>query len=82
MKYADGRVFINKGQYFENVTEEVWNYQVGGYQVLNKWLKDRKGRKLKEEERVIYRKIICSLEETREVQGEIEKIFPSVENTQ
>ena len=33
-------------QYFEGVPPEVWNFHVGGYQVAEKWLKDRKGRTL------------------------------------
>ena len=33
------------GQYgFHGVPEEVWDFQIGGYQVCHKWLKDRKGR--------------------------------------
>lgn len=40
------RVYINKDQYFEGVTEYHWKYEFGGYQVLEKWLKDRKGMKL------------------------------------
>ncbi|MEA3351282.1 MAG: type ISP restriction/modification enzyme, partial [Chloroflexota bacterium] len=34
-----GRVYINKEQYFEGITPEVWEFQIGGYQVLHKWLK-------------------------------------------
>ena len=41
-----GRVYINTTQYFDGVPVEVWNFYVGGYQVLHKWLKDRKGREL------------------------------------
>ena len=41
-----GRVWINREQYFEGVEPEVWNFHVGGYQVCQKWLKDRKGRRL------------------------------------
>jgi hypothetical protein len=37
------RVMINDTQYFGNVPEAVWNFKVGGYQVCDKWLKDRKG---------------------------------------
>ena len=33
------RVYINDNQYFTNVEPEIWNYFIGGYQVLNKWLK-------------------------------------------
>ena len=31
-------VYINKTQYFEPVPLELWDYQIGGYQVLAKWL--------------------------------------------
>jgi hypothetical protein len=41
-----GRVYINKDQYFEGISPEVWEFPVGGYQILDKWLKDRKGRNL------------------------------------
>jgi hypothetical protein len=36
------RIYINQGQYFEGIAKEVWEYQIGGYQVCDKWLKDRK----------------------------------------
>lgn len=39
------KVFINKEQYFEGIEKEVWEYQIGGYQVCDKWLKDRKGKR-------------------------------------
>ena len=38
------RIYINKEKYFEGVTPEVWNYHIGSYQILDKYLKDRKGR--------------------------------------
>jgi predicted helicase len=37
---------INSSQYFENVSPEIFNFHIGGYQVLDKYLKDRKGRQL------------------------------------
>jgi hypothetical protein len=40
------RVFINKEQYFEGVSKEVWEYRIGAYQVMEKYLKDRKKQKL------------------------------------
>src|SRR5208283_5338123 len=39
-------VSINKTQFFQPVPEAVWNFHIGGYQVLDKYLKSRKGRKL------------------------------------
>jgi len=35
------RVYVNATQHFAPVPEAVWSYQVGGYQVCEKWLKDR-----------------------------------------
>ena len=36
-------LFINETQYFTNIEHDVYNYFIGSYQVLNKWLKDKKG---------------------------------------
>ncbi len=58
------RVFINKTQYFEDVPPEVWNFHVGGYQVCEKWLKDRKGRALTFDDIQQYQKIVVALAET------------------
>ena len=40
------RLHINKTQYFSPVPAEVWAFHIGGYQVLDKYLKSRKGRTL------------------------------------
>ena len=42
IKYEDGKVYINKEQYFDGVSQEVWDFYVGGYRVADKWLKDRR----------------------------------------
>jgi predicted helicase len=60
----EGRVWINKEQYFENVPPEVWNFHVGGYQVCQKWLKDRKGRTLTYGDLAHYQHIVAALAET------------------
>jgi len=39
-------LYINKDQYFSPVPKGVWEFQIGGYQVLDKYLKSRKGRVL------------------------------------
>ena len=43
---ADQRIHINKTQSFGPVPEKVWRFTIGGYQVLDKYLKSRKGRRL------------------------------------
>ena len=53
------------GQYgFHGVPEEVWDFQVGGYQVCHKWLKDRKGRTLSEGDIAHYQRIVAALSGT------------------
>ena len=73
------RAYINENQYFEGITEEVWQYQIGGYQVSNKWLKDRKKRLLSLNDIKHYCKIVTSLQKTIEVQKAIDDIYPEVE---
>lgn len=41
-----GTLWINKLKRYENVPPEVYNFYIGGYKVLEKYLKDRKGREL------------------------------------
>jgi len=80
VSYKDGKVFVNKDQYFEGVTEEVWQYQVGGFQVCDKWLKDRKGRILSLDDIKHYCKVVAVLQKTIEIQKTIDNIYPGVEN--
>jgi predicted helicase len=75
------RVSINPHQYFEGVPQEVWEYQIGGYQVCQKWLKDRKGRRLSLDEVKHYGKIVTALHKTIALQAEIDTIYPSIEDT-
>ena len=64
VEYKDGKVYINSTQYFGNVPELAWNFFIGGYQPAQKWLKDRKGRKLSLEDINHYQKIIAILLKT------------------
>lgn len=75
----DNRVYINDDQYFERIEKEVWEYQIGGYQVLDKWLKDRKGRKLSLEEIKHYCQITTALKKTMEVQQKIDSLYADIE---
>ncbi|WP_295298135.1 type ISP restriction/modification enzyme [uncultured Brachyspira sp.] len=38
----ENKLFINKSLYFDKVSKEVWLYKIGGYQVLDKYLKSHK----------------------------------------
>mgnify|MGYP001559953298 CR=1 FL=1 len=74
-----GYVHINKTQFFEGVSEEVWGYQIGGYQVCDKWLKDRKGRELSLDEIKTYCRIATSIKKTIEIQRAIDEVYEEVE---
>jgi len=73
------KIYFNQVQYFEGVKKEVWEYQIGGYQVCDKWLKERKGRTLSLEEIRHYCRVITALEKTIEIQDSIDRIYPEVE---
>lgn len=75
------RVFINDTQYFEGVPPQVWEYQIGGYQVCQKWLKDRKDRHLSLDEIKTYCQIVTALAKTIEIQAAVDELYPMVEET-
>lgn len=75
------RIYINDKQYFDNIEDEIWNYYIGGYQVLDKWLKDRIGKTLSPEGVNHYLKVITALKYTIELQKEIDKVYPEIEKT-
>lgn len=70
--YKDGAVWINARQHFAGVPEAVWNFHVGGYQVCEKWLKDRKGRKLSTDDIAHYQRVVVALNETIRLMAEID----------
>jgi len=60
---------------FHNVSESVWNFHIGGYQVCAKWLKDRKGRTLSDEDIIHYQKIVVAISETIRLMAEIDEVI-------
>lgn len=69
-----GKVYINETQYFDNVPQVAWEFYIGGYQPAQKWLKDRKDRKLEFEDILHYQKIIVALTETDRLMKEVDKL--------
>jgi predicted helicase len=41
-----GQLYINSNQFFDNIPVDVWKFNLGGYQTIDKFLKDRIGVKL------------------------------------
>ena len=75
VRYEDGNVWINSTQYFTNVPAEVWEYEIGAYQVCEKWLKDRRGKTLSHEEVRQYPMIVVSIAETLRVMEAIDYVL-------
>ena len=76
---GEERVYVNKTQYFEPVPLELWEYQIGGYQVLSKWLKDRRDRRLTLEEIKTYCRVVTAIQKTIALQVEIDALYPQAE---
>jgi predicted helicase len=71
----NGRVYINKTQYIDNVSSEIYNFYIGGYQVCHKWLKDRKDRKFTYDDFDHYSQIVAILQRTIELMKNIDQII-------
>lgn len=70
-RFEAGRVWINDTQYFDGVTNEAWNFFIGGYQPAQKWLKDRRQDELTWNDIRHYQKIIKVLSETHRIMQEL-----------
>ena len=84
LKYDEktGLLYINTTQYFEGISKDVWSYQIGGYQVCDKWLKDRKKRtdpRLSLDEIQTYCRIVTAIQKTIEIQKELDAIYDRIE---
>jgi len=79
IKYSETEqyVYINSEKYFDSITPELWNYHIGGYQVLQKFLKDRKGRTMDDPRH--YSRIVTAISKTIELQKQIDEIYSQIE---
>jgi predicted helicase len=77
VSWSHNTVWLDKAQAggFRGVGEHVWNFHIGGYQVCEKWLKDRKGRKLTKDDITHYQKIVVAISETIRLMKEIDEII-------
>jgi predicted helicase len=78
-KYKDGRVYINDEKYFEGITKEVWDYEIGGYQVMRKYLRSRKNRLMQDARH--YCQIATAIAKTIEIQASLDEIFTQIEES-
>jgi len=74
------RIYINPQKYFDNVSTDLWNYHIGGYQVLKKYLDDRAKAQHDIGDEKTFCRIITAIAKTIELQKSIDEIYPLVEN--
>lgn len=72
---GQGRVWINNEQYFDHVPVRAWQMVVAGYQPLDRWLKDRKDKKLTSDEIDHYQKMIVALQRQANVMEQIDGVI-------
>jgi hypothetical protein len=77
ISWSNNTVWLDRAQSigFRGVSEAVWKFRVGGYQVSEKWLKDRKGRTLLKNDIAHYQKIVAALFETIRLMTEIDEVI-------
>ncbi|MDA7579742.1 N-6 DNA methylase [Alphaproteobacteria bacterium] len=83
VSYSDETIWVNneKSLGFKGVSDQVWNFHIGGYQVCQKWLKDRgpkkgnPGRILTKDDITHYQNIIFSINETILIMAEIDEVI-------
>ena len=73
--FKNERIYINKNSYFENVSEDLWTQYIGGYMPLQKWLKDRKGKKLSNFDIEHYTMMISVIKNTHEIMLQIDNVI-------
>jgi hypothetical protein len=73
--WSQETVWLNRSQTagFKPVPDVVWNFHIGGYQVCEKWLKDRRGHTLSKEEISNYQRIMVAVSETIQLMKQIDK---------
>ncbi len=77
---SEKRVYINPGSFFTNVTPEVWNYRIGGYQALKKFLEDLRKANREMDDSKYFTYVISVIHHTIQTQKQLDEVFPQVED--
>ena len=77
---AEQRMHVNRTQYFSPLSPEVYQYRIGGYQVCEKWLKDRKERRLHTTDIRTYCRMATAIERTITIQQQLDIAYVGLED--
>lgn len=77
ISWENNTVWVDKAREigFTEINEDIWKFHIGGYQVCEKWLKYRIGRKLSNDDIAHYQKIVVAISETIRIMKEIDKVI-------
>ena len=76
-KFEDNKIKINSSQYFDNINEEVYNYSIGGYKPIEKYIKARETLTLNDIMHI--QKVISVIEKTIELQKSIDEVYKKID---
>ena len=68
----DSSIYINKNQRFTSINPEIWEYWLGGHQIVQKWIKERKNEKLTEDEITHFIDIVGIIKDTISICSDID----------
>lgn len=75
------KIFINENQYFGKITSNLWESHIGGYQVLEKWLKDRIKIQLNLDEISTFLNIVSAVKQMQDISCKIDELYDKAESS-
>jgi predicted helicase len=69
-------ITINETQYFDNISKELWDFEIGKNRVIQQWVKHKE--KIEFEDAVEFGRIATAIYETFNLQNEIDIIYPEI----
>lgn len=73
-RFVDDKIVLNKDLEIVGVTKDIYEFSIGGYKVLDKWLKYRVGRALSKTELEHLVNVACIIKESIKIQTELENL--------
>lgn len=75
-----GRLYINEIQFFDNISPQIWEFEVGNNRVVRSWIKRKKDFKLSLNDTIDFCKVASSIKLTLDLQDEIDKFYQDIIN--
>ena len=73
-RFVDDKIMLNKDLEIVGIAKSIFEFSIGGYKVLDKWLKYRVGKALSKAELEHLVNVACIIKETIKIQNELEKL--------